>query len=181
LDLSKLTISSYKAEFVKELSTVPEVVYPETKEIYKTISVKNTGNSNLPANCYLEPFGDIAGVATPLPPLEVGKSFTALLIVKNTGKVGKFVSQWRIRYNNAEKKEILDLSEPFALEFNVVEKPVAIKEEKISNARKEFSSEIIKKAKEVHEFLPQYTLEFLMETIESSGNPTVQELIENLV
>jgi len=178
LDLEKLRISTYKADFVKDLSTVPEVIYPEVKEIYKTITIKNTGTEELPKNCYLEPFGEIAGISTPLPALGVGKTFTALLIIKNSGKAGKFASQWRIRFS--KEKETFDLCEPFTLEFNVVEKPVK-KEEKVSNGKREYSAGIVKKAKEIAELLPQYDLEFLMETIEASGNSSVEELLENLM
>jgi len=182
LDLSKLKISEFKAEFVKDISTVPDVVYPEIKEIYKTISIKNTGNAVLPKNCFLQPFGDTAGISTPLPPLEVGKSFTALLIIKNPGKVGKFVSQWRMRYT--QEKETMNISEPFKLEFNVAEKPNMKVEQVVKveeNGKKKYSAEIVKKAKELGELLPQYDMEFLMEAIESSGNPSIQELIENLM
>jgi len=166
------------------MGTVPEVIYPEIKEIYKTISIKNTGNTKFPKNTFIEPVGDISGVKTPLPQLEVEKLFTALLIIKSPCKPGKFSSQWRIGYTD-EKNQTVYICSPFALEFTVNEKPVpAPKVEKKMESQtpgREFPPDVVKKAKYLVEFLPQYNVDFLMEAVQLAGDVAIEDILENLL
>jgi hypothetical protein len=183
LEMEKLKISVLSASFIKDLGTVPEIIYPEIKEIYKTISLKNTGNTAFPKNCFIEPIGEISGVKTPLPQLEADKLFTALLIVKSPAKPGKFVSQWRVVYTD-QKKQTQVIGEPFALEFTINEKvaPQALKTEKtVEPVRKEFAPDVVKKAKYLCELLPQYELAFILEAVDLAGNASVEDILENLL
>jgi len=175
LDLSNLKISYLGASFIKEVSTVPDVIDTDTKEIYKTVTIQNTGNTKFPKDTFIQASGDVLGFETPVPQLEPGKTFNASLIIRSTGKSGSFNSQWKI-CNKDENGQFQQIGEPFSLKFDVVEKKVPQ-----SVTQSPYPSAVRAKAIEVHEFLPQYSLEFLMETINSSPKLTIQELIENLM
>jgi len=174
-DISQLKISHLAAQFVKEMATVPEIITTDTKEIYKTVTIQNTGNTPFPKDTFIHAIGDILGFETPVPQLEPSKTFNASLVIRATGKLGSFTSQWKICYRD-DNGQFQQIGEPFSLKFEVVEK----KASEIVVPTK-YSSEVQKRAAEVREFLPQYSLEFLMETINSSPKLTLQELIENLM
>jgi len=47
--------------------------------------------------------------------------------------------------------------------------------------KKVYSQEVIAKAVQLKEVLPQYGLEFLMETVDSAGNVAIEDLMINLL
>jgi len=169
-DMSKMQITLMQATFIQDMHTVPETIYPEAKDIYKTISIKNTGNTVFPKNAFIEPVGQIGGIKTPLPQVETDKAFTALLIVKSPGKIGNYSSQWRVAYVD-QNGQTQAMCEPFSLNFTIVERPM----------EKRYPTEVVRKAKELFEYLPQYTLDFLLETVTGAPQLTIEDFLENLL
>jgi len=175
--------SIVSASITETPSSFEEKLYPEIKEIYRTVSVKNTGNEIL-KNAYLENVLGIAGDKVQLPEIEVGKTFNTIVTMKSPMIPGLFTSFWRLVSLN-EKKENVYGSE-IALDFKILEKPVVAKVvekviEKETTKGREYSPEVVKKAKQLLEILPQYTLEFLEDAVESAGNAEIEDLMINLM
>ena len=114
----------------------------------------------------------------------------ASLIIKSPGKSGCYTSKWRICYTDS-KGEIHQIGESFSLEFVILDKQIVnqdkpvlvVKQPEIKEEMKQkvYPSEVTEKAKKILDFLPQYSLEFLQETIQTSPKLTIEELLENLL
>jgi len=159
-----------------------EKLYPEIKEILKTVSVTNIGTETI-KNAFLDNVLGVAGDKVPLPEIEVGKSFNTIVVMKSPMMPGQFSSFWRVCVNESDNRCI---SETIPLDFAILEKPVVVVSkpvvvEKTVTSGKEYSPEVVKKAKQLLEILPQYTLEFLEDAVESAGNADLEDLMINLM
>jgi len=173
-----------KAEVTETTIASVENIYTEIKEIIKSVTIKNTGNTTFPKNSFIEATGDIIGAKVPVPELEAGKTFSTVLVIKSPCQAGNFASFWRVGYTD-DKKQTQYVSETCELNFTILNKPVVVpkveKKVETETAGREFAPEIVTKAKWLSEFLPQYTLEFLTEAVYLAGDLEVEDLMENLI
>ena len=185
--------SPFEISFVKEICTIPSKITVKDKAIYKTISLKNTGKREWPANCVLKNIAGIKGQDTQVVPLAPGKEFSCILILENPAEAGEYVSAWRLAFLD-EKNNLQYTGQPFDVSFKVIQpeisKPEVNKEEKKEapvpvikkeeeKSKKVYDKKITEKAGKVKEIFPDINLEDLCEFIKGSQNLTIDELVEN--
>jgi len=155
----------YDVILTKEVQTIPAVVYPQDKELYKTITIKNVGILDFPAGAYIRHLTDKQSQKVLLPTLEVNKEYNAVLRIKSAQKPGKYTSSWVVAFKNENGEEEL-IGKPIIFLCEVSEK---------------IPADVLSKAKTLHELFPEKDINFFVECVKTAGNCTVEELIENFL
>mgnify|MGYP000850438628 FL=1 len=167
----------FDAVFVREINTIPEKIQVKDLTVYKTVSLRNNGLNAWSKNCYIESEGEIVGESCKLPSIEAGKEFSTVLIIQSPKKVGTFESKWRFGYVD-EKGNKKAFGSGFSVEFKIVgEKEEQIVIEKPVE-KKEFSNEVVQKAKAILDIFPQAKFDDVCEYIEGQDK-SLEELIQD--
>jgi hypothetical protein len=166
-DIQKEVIPLYQVTLLKEIESVPKVLYTETKVFFKTMLIKNTGILNFPDGCYLVNMEEENAQKMLIPALEVEKDASCVIKILSPQKPGKYTCKCKLAFVNESGKE-QTLGKPFEIHYEVVEK---------------FPNEVIAKAHKLQELfpLPGKDMEFYCQTVKESGNATIEELIENFL
>jgi len=162
VDIYKL----YDVALIKEVKSVPEVIHPEDKEFYRTIVIKNTGILDYPQGAYIKNMENEWSQRVLLPLLEINKEYSCILRVKSVQKVGTYTTKWRVAFKNENNEEEI-IGNPLIVNYEVIEK--------------QFSNDIVNKAKKLQEMFPGKELKFYCECVKTSGNVSMEELIENFL
>ena len=164
-NLSKEISKLYDVVLIKEINSIPEIINPKDKDIYKTISIKNIGILDLPEEVYIREYNNIYGQKLSLPKLEMNKEFSAILRIKSPQKPGKYISQWIIAFKNQFGDEKF-IGQPISLNYEIIE---IIPEENIS------------KAKVLQELFPGKEFDYYCQVVKDSPKASVEQLIEILL
>jgi hypothetical protein len=159
-------IKLYDVALVKEIKSVPEVVYPADKELYKTIVIKNTGIMDYPAGAYIKNLDQEWSQKVLLPVLEIGKEYSCILRIKSKQTIGKHIAKWSVAFRNDQAEEEV-VGSPLVITYEVVEK--------------QYSNDIVAKAKKLQEMFPGKETKFYCECVKTAGNVSMEDLIENFL
>jgi len=182
----------YSWEFVKEVSTIPSKITEKDLVVYKTISIKNNGNTEWPKSLTLSSNSEIKGQTTKLMTLAAGKEMSAILIIDSPRKPGKYTSTWVASYLSDSGEKVV-LGEPITLNFEIEEpkKEETPKEEpkkeepkeepKKEEPKKERSEQAKVLAAQMMEIFPGANKEVIFEFIENAPNATLEELIDSFL
>jgi len=175
-------------KFLRDASTVPSKITVKDLVIYKTITLKNTGNVEWPRSVFLTPVNEIKGQKTKLVNLGPGKEMSAIVVIESPCAPGEFASCWRLAYTN-EKNETVFIGEEFHLEFKV-EVPETKKEEpkeepkkeepkKVEETKKQYPEKVKKAAATLIELFPEANHANLLDAINDHPELSMEEIIEN--
>jgi len=159
-------VKLFDVALVKEVKTVPEIIYPEDKEFYRTVVIKNTGIMDYPQGAYIKNTENQWGQRVLLPVLEINKEYSCILRVKSQQKPGKYTTNWKVFFKNEDGVEEA-IGNPLVITYEVVEK--------------QFSNDIVNKAKKLQEMFPGKDTKFYCECVKTAGNVSMEELIENFL
>jgi len=153
-----------------------QIYAPEVKDICRMVNVKNTGTETI-KNAFLVCNDSNPSSKVILPDIEAGKSFNTIVIINAPKQSGTSKSAWKVWSNGAH------ISEEITFEFTVLaqEKPVEKIVVETKKPEKQFSSAVVAKAKQLAEFLPQYSLEFLLDAVDMAGNAELEDIMSSLL
>jgi len=112
--------SLYDVEFLREIESVPKIVYPDDKYFYKTLLIKNSGILDYLEGFYLVNMEESESKTGAIPPIEIDKETTVVLKFKSPQKPGKYTSQWRLALKN-EYKEEETVGKPLIINYEIAE------------------------------------------------------------
>jgi len=156
----------YDVVLSKEIKNLPEIITVDDKDLYKTISVKNTGILDFPQGTYIKNSDQKYAQKTLIPALEINKEYSAVLRIKLPQKIGNHTSTWVVAFKNEEGKEEF-IGAPIVLKYEISEK--------------QFTPEQMTKAKQLQELFPGKEFKDYCESVKLAGNISMEELIENFL
>jgi hypothetical protein len=174
----------YNWELLREVSTIPAKPTDKDLVIYKTISIKNTGEAEWPKTTVLSNV-EMVGQTTKLLQLLPGKEMSAILIINSPRKAGKYTSTWNLSYLDAENK-INIVGKPITVSYEVFdstpkkeETPQPV-EEKVEEPKKEEpkENEIVS---QLMDLFPNANKAALVEFVKAAPNATLEELVDSFL
>lgn len=179
------------AQFVKEVSQLPVEAKETDITLYKTVVIKNTGKEKFPPKTFIQCLNSNENSKIALPDLQPGKECTTVLLISSTNKVGKHVSRWGFKNEQADGK-IIDFGKEFSVEYEIVgakgEGKIAqfsmsfnefLDKKPPVEEPKEYPKEVKEKAIQIKEVFPQYNIDDICEYILKAPEKTMDELFND--
>jgi len=161
--------NEYSVELVKEVGSVPNKVTVNDETIYKTITIRNNGTVEWPKSALLIPRGEVRSQTVRLSNVKPGIEFSPVLTLKNPGKPGNYISDWKLGYKDEQGKTIYT-GASVKVELNV---------SPAEDEKKTVSQEVVrKKAEELLKIFPQVDFDYLLEIINQTPNLSLDELAD---
>jgi len=157
----------HNVTLVRELETVPKVVYPEDPHFFKTLIIKNTGILDFPDGCCIVNMDEPDGQRMLIPALEIEKEASCVIKVKCPQKPGKYKCNCQIAFINEFSEEEI-IGNPFVVHYEISEK---------------FSNDVMEKAKQLQELFPIPGKEstFYCEEVKKHGKAPLEDLIDKFL
>lgn len=166
----------YNMEFVREVGSVPNCATSCDSVVYKTILIRNNGSKEWPRSALLIPKGEVRSEVVRLKNLRPGEEISPVLVLKNPGTPGDYISEWKLAYKDEQGRTIYTSA---SIRVNL---KIHSSEDRIDHRMMlKACPSVMKKIEELKKLYPQTDCNFILEVIkQASPDSSVQDLAQEL-